>query len=115
MAEVRLARDLLLDRAVAVKSLRPELAADPEHRARFRREAVSAALLGHPSIVAVHDTGEDMTDGRPVPYIVMEYVDGATLLQLLHDRRVPGPERALELTAGVLEALAHAHAPLAPE
>ncbi|MGW1892428.1 protein kinase domain-containing protein [Streptomyces sp. NPDC002004] len=109
MAEVWLAYDLLLFRSVAVKMLRPELAADAEQWARFRREAVSAALLGHPSVVAVYDAGEDMTDGAPVPYLVMEYVEGITLLQLVRDKMITSPEHALELTAGVLEALEHAH------
>lgn len=109
MADVWLAQDLLLFRSVAVKTLRPELAADAEHWARFRREAFSAALLGHPSVVAVYDTGEDMADDGPVPYLVMEYVKGATLLQLVRDKRIAGPEQALELTVGVLEALEHAH------
>lgn len=109
MAEVWLAYDLLLFRSVAVKVLRPELAADAEQWARFRREAVSAALLGHPSVVAVYDAGEDMTNGAPVPYLVMEYVEGITLLQLMRDERITGPEHALELTVGVLEALEHAH------
>ncbi|WP_344401234.1 protein kinase domain-containing protein [Streptomyces longisporus] len=109
MAEVWLARDLLLFRPVAVKTLRPELAADAEHWARFRREAVSTALLGHPSIVSVYDAGEEMADGGPVPYLVMEYVRGTTLLQLVRDERISGPEHALELTLGVLEALEHAH------
>ncbi|MEU5532217.1 protein kinase [Streptomyces sp. NPDC020362] len=109
MGEVWLAHDMLLFRPVAVKTLRPELAASAEHWARFRREAVSAALLGHPSIVAVYDAGEDMADGGSVPYLVMEYVPGTTLLQLVRDERITGPEHALELTAGVLEALEHAH------
>lgn len=109
MAKVWLAYDLLLFRSVAVKVLRPELAADAEQWARFRREAVSAALLGHPSVVAVYDAGEDMTDGAPVPYLVMEYVEGITLLQLVRDERITSSEHALKLTAGVLEALEHAH------
>ncbi|MFJ5035162.1 protein kinase [Streptomyces sp. NPDC088560] len=109
MAEVWLAYDVLLFRQVAVKTLRPELAADAEHWARFRREVVSAALLGHPSVVAVYDAGEDTIDGHLVPYLVMEYVKGATLLQLVREEPVVGPEYALELTAGVLEALDHAH------
>ncbi|MFI1766671.1 protein kinase [Streptomyces sp. NPDC020800] len=109
MAEVWLAYDLLLFRSVAVKMLRPELAADAAQWARFRREAVSAALLGHPSIVAVYDAGEDMADGASAPYLVMEYVEGVTLLQLVREKRITGPEHALELTVGVLEALAHAH------
>ncbi|MGW1916091.1 protein kinase domain-containing protein [Streptomyces sp. NPDC002076] len=109
MAEVWLAYDLLLFRQVAVKTLRPDLAADAEHWARFRREVVSAALLGHPSVVAVYDAGEDTIDGRLVPYLVMEYVKGTTLLQFVREARITGPEHALELTAGVLEALDHAH------
>ncbi|MGW2647199.1 protein kinase domain-containing protein [Streptomyces sp. NPDC001393] len=109
MAEVWLAYDLLLFRRVAVKTLRPELAADAEHWARFRREVVSTALLGHPSVVAVYDAGEDMLDGRRVPYLVMEYVKGTTLLQLVCEAPTVAPEHALELTAGVLEALDHAH------
>ncbi|QHA08097.1 protein kinase [Streptomyces broussonetiae] len=109
MAEVWLAYDLLLFRQVAVKTLRPELAADTEHWARFRREVVSAALLGHPSVVAVYDAGEDTIDGHLVPYLVMEYVKGTTLLQLVREAPVVGPEHALELTADVLEALDHAH------
>ena len=110
MAEVWLAYDLLLFRSVAVKILRPDLVADAEQWARFRREAVSAALLGHPSVVAVYDAGEDLTDhGVPVPYLVMEYVEGITLHQLLRDGGIAGPDHALELTAGVLEALEHAH------
>ncbi|MFF3914340.1 protein kinase [Streptomyces sp. NPDC001852] len=109
MAEVWLAYDLLLFRRVAVKTLRPELAADAEHWARFRREVVSTALLGHPSVVAVYDAGEDTIDGRLVPYLVMEYVKGTTLLQLVCEAPAVEPEHALELTAGVLEALDHAH------
>ncbi|MGN5381329.1 protein kinase domain-containing protein [Streptomyces lasalocidi] len=109
MADVWLAYDLLLFRQVAVKTLRPQLAADAEHWARFRREVVSAALLGHPSVVAVYDAGEDTVDGHLVPYLVMEYVKGTTLLQLVREAPVVGPEYALELTAGVLEALDHAH------
>lgn len=76
MAEVYRARDIRLDRIVAIKTLRSDLARDHTFQARFRREAQSAASLNHPSIIAVYDTGEDMVDGTPVPYIVMEYVDG---------------------------------------
>ncbi|MEV6116155.1 hypothetical protein AB0L59_27590 [Streptomyces sp. NPDC052109] len=72
--------DLLLFRPVAVKALRPELAADAERWARFRREVVSVALLGHPSVGAVYDAGEDTIDGHLVPYLVMDYVKGNTLL-----------------------------------
>ncbi len=109
MAEVFRARDIRLDRIVAVKTLRDDLARDQTFQARFRREAQSAASLNHPSIVAVYDTGEDMVGPTPVPYIVMEYVDGRTLRDLLRDDRRLLPERALEITDGVLRALDYSH------
>ncbi len=114
MAEVHEARDLRLGRRVAVKILRPDLARDPSFQVRFRREAQSAAALNHPNIVAVYDTGEDSLTSESgetvvVPYIVMEYVDGMTLRQLLASGRRLLPERALEITAGVLSALDYAH------
>jgi serine/threonine protein kinase len=109
MAEVYRARDIRLDRIVAVKTLREDLARDATFQARFRREAQSAASLNHPSIVAVYDTGEDMSAPAHVPYIVMEYVDGRTLRELLRDDRRLLPERALEITDGVLRALDYSH------
>ena len=111
MAEVRSAIDNRLGRPVAVKQLRADLAVDPTFQARFRREAQSAAGLNHPTIVAVYDTGEepDPTSGTPIPYIVMELVEGTTLRDVLRDGRKILPERALELTAGVLDALAYSH------
>jgi serine/threonine protein kinase len=109
MAEVYRARDIRLDRIVAVKTLRDDLARDLTFQARFRREAQSAASLNHPSIVAVYDTGEDMVGPVPVPYIVMEYVDGRTLRDLLRDDRRLLPERALEIVDGVLRALDYSH------
>ena len=109
MAEVFRARDIRLDRIVAVKTLRDDLARDQTFQARFRREAQSAASLNHPSIVAVYDTGEDMVGPTPVPYIVMEFVDGRTLRDLLRDDRRLLPERALEITDGVLRALDYSH------
>ena len=109
MAEVYRARDIRLDRIVAVKTLREDLARDQTFQARFRREAQSAASLNHPSIVAVYDTGEDMAGPTHVPYIVMEYVDGRTLRELLRDDRRLLPERALEITDGVLRALDYSH------
>ena len=109
MAEVYRARDIRLDRIVAVKTLREDLARDQTFQARFRREAQSAASLNHPSIVAVYDTGEDMSGSTHVPYIVMEYVDGRTLRELLRDDRRLLPERALEITDGVLRALDYSH------
>jgi eukaryotic-like serine/threonine-protein kinase len=109
MAEVFRARDIRLDRVVAVKTLREDLARDATFQARFRREAQSAASLNHPSIVAVYDTGEDNSGPSHVPYIVMEYVDGRTLRDLLRDDRRLLPERALEITDGVLRALDYSH------
>jgi eukaryotic-like serine/threonine-protein kinase len=109
MAEVFRARDIRLDRIVGVKTLRDDLARDQTFQARFRREAQSAASLNHPSIVAVYDTGEDMVGSLPVPYIVMEFVDGRTLRDLLRDDRRLLPERAAEITDGVLRALDYSH------
>jgi len=109
MAEVFRARDIRLDRVVGVKTLRDDLARDQTFQARFRREAQSAASLNHPSIVAVYDTGEDMVGAVPVPYIVMEFVDGRTLRDLLRDDRRLLPERAAEITDGVLRALDYSH------
>ncbi|MFE0646320.1 Stk1 family PASTA domain-containing Ser/Thr kinase [Streptomyces sp. NPDC058877] len=109
MAEVYLAQDTRLGRTVAVKTLRADLARDPSFQARFRREAQSAASLNHPAIVAVYDTGEDYVDGVSIPYIVMEYVDGSTLRELLHSGRKLLPERTLEMTVGILQALEYSH------
>jgi eukaryotic-like serine/threonine-protein kinase len=109
MAEVYRARDLRLDRIVAIKTLRPDLARDHTFQARFRREAQSAASLNHPSIVAVYDTGEDNSTGTPVPYIVMEYVDGRTVRDLLIEGHRLLPERTLEIVNGVLRALEYSH------
>jgi serine/threonine-protein kinase len=109
MAEVYRARDIRLDRIVAIKTLRSDLARDHTFQARFRREAQSAASLNHPAVVAVYDTGEDVSEGAPVPYIVMEYVDGRTLRDLLRADRRLLPERAAELVDGILRALDYSH------
>jgi eukaryotic-like serine/threonine-protein kinase len=109
MAEVYRARDIRLDRIVAIKTLRADLARDQIFQARFRREAQSAASLNHPAIVAVYDTGEDMATGVPVPYIVMEFVDGRTVRDLLQDGHRLLPERSLEIIDGVLRALDYSH------
>src|ERR1700749_3915036 len=109
MAEVYRARDIRLDRIVAVKTLREDLARDQTFQARFRREAQAAASLNHPSIVAVYDPGADEAGQTNVPYIVMENVDGRTLRELLRDDRRLLPERALEITDGVLRALDYSH------
>ena len=113
MAEVHRGHDLRLGRRVAVKIMRPELARDPSFHQRFQREAHSAASLNHTNIVAVYDTGEDILgdggQGTRVPYIVMEFVEGMTLRQVLNSGRRLLPERALEITAGVLAALDYSH------
>jgi beta-lactam-binding protein with PASTA domain/predicted Ser/Thr protein kinase len=109
MAEVYRARDLRLDRVVAIKTLRSDLARDPTFQARFRREAQSAASLNHPSVIAVYDTGEDTMDQNPVPYIVMEYVEGRTLRDVLRDEHRVAPDRALQMTDGILRALDYSH------
>jgi eukaryotic-like serine/threonine-protein kinase len=109
MAEVYRARDLRLDRVVAIKTLRSDLARDPTFQARFRREAQSAASLNHPSVIAVYDTGEDTMDHNPVPYIVMEYVEGRTLRDVLRDEHRVAADRALQMTDGILRALDYSH------
>jgi eukaryotic-like serine/threonine-protein kinase len=109
MAEVYRARDLRLDRTVAIKTLRTDLARDQTFQARFRREAQSAASLNNPAIVAVYDTGEDLSSGLPVPFIVMEFVDGRTVRDLLIEGHRLLPERTLEIVSGVLRALEYSH------
>ena len=115
MAEVRKGTDTRLGRVVAVKRLRTDLASDATFQARFRREAQSSASLNHPSIVAVYDTGEEWSEpgggheGVAQPYIVMEYVAGRTLREILREGRKILPERALEITSGVLSALDYSH------
>jgi beta-lactam-binding protein with PASTA domain/tRNA A-37 threonylcarbamoyl transferase component Bud32 len=109
MAEVYRARDLRLGRVVAVKTLRDDLAGDSTFQERFRREVRSAASLSHPSIIAVYDTGEDLTGEVPVPYLVMEYANGRTLADLLGEGRRLLPGGAVEITDGVLLALGHSH------
>lgn len=110
MAEVRKGTDTRLGRVVAVKRLRTDLASDSTFQARFRREAQSSASLNHPAIVAVYDTGEELADdGVAQPYIVMEYVAGRTLRDILREGRKILPERALEITSGILSALDYSH------
>lgn len=111
MATVRKARDQRLNRDVAVKELRIDLASDATFQERFRREAQAAAGLNHPNIVSVYDTGEqfDPASGVNVPYIVMELVQGRTLRDILRDGRPILPRRAFEFSLGVLEALSNSH------
>ena len=105
MAEVFLARDQLLDRPVAVKVLFPEFANDPSFVERFRREANAAANLNHPNIVGVYDWGE--ADGTY--FIVMEYVDGRTLSEILRTEGPLHPDRVADVGADVAAALGFAH------
>ncbi|MFE9631773.1 protein kinase [Streptomyces sp. NPDC006463] len=109
MAEVFAAEDVRLGRTVAVKLLRADLAEDPVSKARFTREAQSVAGLNHHAVVAVYDSGEDRVGPNTVPYIVMELVEGRTIRDLLMSAEAPGPEQALIITSGVLEALAYSH------
>ncbi len=109
MSEVHRGRDLRLGREVAVKVLRPDLADDPMLLERFRREAQNAASLNHPAIVAVYDTGETHGDAGPVPFIVMEYVDGQALRDVLAKDGPLEPRRAMEIIADVCAALDFSH------
>jgi serine/threonine protein kinase len=105
MTSVWRGHDRVLGRDVAIKVLHPELAADPSFRARFSEEAVNAARLTHPSIVALYDTGEQ----HGVAYIVLEWVEGASLAELL-DRHGPlPPAKAARLASEVALALEYAH------
>src|SRR5512144_448938 len=104
MGEVYEAADLRLDRTVAVKVLRPELAADRRFVARFEREARTAARLQHPGIVGVFDVGEE--DGRV--FTVLEHVPGRTLAELLRAEGRLAPARVASIGADVADALAHA-------
>ncbi|WP_058234643.1 Stk1 family PASTA domain-containing Ser/Thr kinase [Devriesea agamarum] len=114
MADVFLGKDTRLHRTVAIKILRSDLARDENFQERFRREAQSAAGLNHPTIVGVYDTGEDhRTDhtGRDVsiPYIVMEYVQGHTLRELVNPDDPLSVDKAAEVMGGVLSALEYSH------
>ncbi|MDQ1436486.1 MAG: eukaryotic-like serine/threonine-protein kinase [Acidimicrobiaceae bacterium] len=105
MAEVYLARDQLLDRRVALKMLFPELSTDPSFVERFRREAQAAANLSHPNIVSVYDWGEE----GGTYFIVMEFVDGMTLSEVIRNEGRLLPDRAADIGAEVAGALAFAH------
>ncbi|MGV9770452.1 protein kinase domain-containing protein [Streptosporangium sp. NPDC003464] len=108
MGVVHRARDRELERIVAVKVLPAQMLRDEDFRARFRREARAAAGLSHPHIATVYDIGEDTGDGDPVPYLVMELVEGGTLADLLR-QAPPTPNEAGQIVAAVLEALEHSH------
>ena len=109
MSEVHLARDLRLHRDVAVKLLRADLALDPSRNLRFQREAQNAAALNHPAIAAIYDTGEVETPSGPLPYIVMEYVDGLTLRDVVRTHGPMRARRAIEVIAEACQALNFSH------
>nr|WSX73911.1 ABC transporter substrate-binding protein [Streptomyces sp. NBC_00899]WSX80024.1 ABC transporter substrate-binding protein [Streptomyces sp. NBC_00899] len=109
MARVHRAQDTRMGRTVAVKTLLPELAGDPDARRRFAREAQAAGALNHPGIVTVHDQDEVRDGDEVVPYLVMEYVRGGTLSQVLRRQTYFAPERAVRIACDILDALAHAH------
>ncbi|WP_426997613.1 Stk1 family PASTA domain-containing Ser/Thr kinase [Pseudarthrobacter sp. N5] len=113
MADVHSGVDTRLGRTVAIKLLRPDLARDPQFQARFKREAQAVAALNHPSIVAIYDTGDhavpgDAQDSVRVPYIVMEFVAGKTLRDLIRAKDVT-IDQAIDFSLGVLSALEYSH------
>lgn len=105
MANVFLARDLQLDRAVALKVLFPEFATDPTFVQRFRHEARAAANLNHPNIVSIYDWGEE----RGTYFIVMEYIEGESLAQMLQGGHHFSFEQAIDVVGDVAAALHFAH------
>ena len=113
MADVYEGIDTRLGRTVAIKVLKSDLANDPAFEARFRQEAQASARMGHPTIVRIYDAGEEITtdeygNQHKYPFIVMEFVSGKLLRDLLHERRLTRHE-ALEWTTGVLTALEFSH------
>ncbi|TVZ83044.1 serine/threonine-protein kinase [Aeribacillus composti] len=105
MANVYLARDIILERDVAIKILRLDFSDDDEFIRRFRREAQSATSLAHPNIVSIYDVGEEDN----IYYIVMEYVEGKTLKQYIQQNAPLHPREALNLMEQIVSAIAHAH------
>ena len=105
MANVYLGHDKILDRNVAIKILRGDLSNDEKFVRRFQREALSASSLAHPNIVEMYDVGED--DG--LYYIVMEYIEGKTLKQLLKKRGTLTLSEAIDIMLQLTDGMAHAH------
>lgn len=113
MADVYLGRDIRLGRSVAIKVLRPDLARDPLFQSRFRREAQAVAGLNHPAVVSVYDTGDQESPGASpedvrLPFIVMEYVPGRTLRELVKSGEIT-IDTAVDYALGVLSALEYSH------
>lgn len=109
MSEVHRGLDTRLGRDVAVKVLRADLARDPQFQLRFRREAQNSASLNHPAIVAVYDTGEVESEFGTLPYIVMEFVDGQTLREIVKTTGPMTQQRVVEVMADVCAALDFSH------
>lgn len=105
MANVYLAKDTILSRNVAVKVLRGDLSSDEKFIRRFQREALSVSNLSHPNIVEVYDVGEE--DGQY--YIVMEYIEGKTLKQLINKRGALTIPEVIDIMTQLTDGLAHAH------
>ena len=112
MANVYVGTDTRLRRRVAIKTLRPEVAVDSDSRKRFQREAHSVSAMGHPNIVRVYDAGEqiipDVSAETPIPFIVMEYIDGKILRRLM-DAGAFEPKVAVHIALGILDALDESH------
>jgi serine/threonine-protein kinase len=112
MANVYVGTDTRLKRRVAIKTLRPEVAVDTDSRKRFQREAHSVSAMGHPNIVRVYDAGEqiipDVSAETPIPFIVMEYIDGKILRRLM-DAGAFEPKVAVHIALGILDALDESH------
>jgi beta-lactam-binding protein with PASTA domain len=109
MSTVYRGTDTRLDRPVAIKVMEPRLAADPAFRARFEREARSAARIDHPAVVDVHDQGDHVGVDGPVLFLVMELVEGGTLRDVLRARGQLGVPAAVAVLEPVLAGLAEAH------
>lgn len=112
MANVYVGTDTRLQRRVAIKALRPEVAVDADSRKRFQREAHSVSAMGHPNIVRVYDAGEQIIPNAsvdtPIPYIIMEYIDGKILRRLM-DAGAFEPKVAVHIALGILDALDESH------
>ena len=109
MGDVYLAQDVRLNRQVAIKILRSDLARDPSFVTRFNKEALSVAALNHPGIVSVYDSGKEDSPSGAMPYIVMEYVEGKTLREIVNKGERFALNRAVEITEGILIALQYSH------
>ncbi|MFM7014347.1 MAG: Stk1 family PASTA domain-containing Ser/Thr kinase [Actinomycetota bacterium] len=113
MADVFAGNDLRLGRKIAIKLLKSDLANDETFESRFAQEAQASAKMAHPTIVRIYDAGEEVTEDangsvRKTPFIIMEYVKGRLLRDIMHDRRL-GLDEAINYAKGVLTALEYSH------